>query len=53
MHCGICCEWGSVNLKAKGMCKECSSSRVVHKYLEELPDGFYIGKLIAFDEHQV
>ena len=53
MHCGICCEWGSVNLNAKGVCKKCSSSRVVHKYLEELPDGFYIGKLVAFDEHQV
>ncbi|KAB0349572.1 hypothetical protein FD754_014429 [Muntiacus muntjak] len=38
---GICCEWGS-----------CPSSRVVHKCLEALPDGFYIGKLVAFNEHQ-
>ena len=50
MHCGICCEWGSVNLNAKGVCKKCSSSRVVHKYLEEFPDGFYKGKLFVFDE---
>ncbi|XP_033989658.1 LOW QUALITY PROTEIN: thiosulfate sulfurtransferase/rhodanese-like domain-containing protein 2 [Trematomus bernacchii] len=53
MYCtgGIRCERGSAYLRSKDVCKEVYQLKGgIHRYLEQVPEGFYRGKLFVFDE---